>query len=166
MTITRVDAPFTGDERAQLAGHLDWVRDTVRMKVDGLSQEDARRSLLPSELTTVAGLLSHLRWVEAYWFGTILNGQPDLAPYSPQDPDGEFKVALTTDLDVLIRDYEQECQRSRAVTAALELDHEVPFRDKGPMNVRWVLIHVTQETARHAGHLDILRELLDGGTGE
>ncbi|MET0136082.1 MAG: DinB family protein [Kibdelosporangium sp.] len=166
MTIDRVDAPFAGDERAQLTGHLDWVRDTVRLKVDGLSQEDARRALLPSRLTTVAGLLSHLRWVEAYWFRTILSGQAGAAPYSAEDPDAEFRTGLTTDLEVLVDEYEQECRNSRDVTATLALDYAVPFRNKGPLNVRWVLVHMTQETARHAGHLDILRELLDGRTGE
>ena len=166
MTITRVDAPFVGGERDQLNGHLDLVRDTVRWKVDGLSQEDARRVLLPSELTTVAGVLAHLRWMEAYWFCTVLNGQEDVAPYSAEDPDGDWRAGQSTGWDELLADYERECQHSRAVIAGLELDHEVPFRDKGPVNVRWILVHVTQETARHAGHLDILREMLDGETGE
>jgi uncharacterized damage-inducible protein DinB len=164
MTATRVDPPFAGKEREQIEGFLDSLRDTVRVKCSGLSKQDARRSVVPSPLMTVSGLVSHLRWVEAYWFGSVLNGQQNAAPYSDADPDAEFKV--TTELDVLLAEYAAECERSRQIAAGLELDHEVPFRDKGTMNLRWVLLHMIEETGRHAGHLDLIREMLDGTTGE
>ncbi|MGH3623066.1 MAG: DinB family protein [Sciscionella sp.] len=164
--ITRIDPPMTGDERAVLDGFLDYQRATVHHKCRGLSDSDAHRVLLPSELTTVAALVSHLRWVEAYWFGTVLDGQPDRAPYSAADPDGEFRAAAGRPLAELLAEYAQECERSRIITAGLALGAEVPFRDRGRLNVRWVLAHMIDETARHAGHLDLLREQLDGVTGE
>ncbi len=163
---TRTDPPYTGGELAQAEGFLDYLRATVVMKAAGLSEDDAHRSVLPSELMTVAGLLSHLRWVEAYWFRTVLCGEPDQAPYSKERPDGEFEDAAHLPTAQLIADYEAECANSRAVTARLPLDHSVPFRNGGDVNVRWVVLHMIEETGRHAGHLDIIRELLDGETGE
>jgi hypothetical protein len=163
--IVRVDPPFTGGERETLNGFLDYLRDTVRIKCTGLSNEDARRSLLPSELTTVAGLLAHLRWVEAYWFEVVLDGAPDRAPYSKEDPDGEFRSASEIPIEVLLHDYQQQCAISREIAAKLALDEKKPFRG-GSVGLRWVLVHMIEETGRHAGHLDILREMLDGEVGE
>lgn len=162
---TRPSPPLTGGERDQLDGFLDFHRATVHRKALGLSEEDAHRSLLPSALMTVAGLVSHLRWVEAYWFEVVLLGQPDQAPYSDANPDGEFEIAATTTMDELLDQYARQCERSREIAAKIDLDAEVPFRQDRRVNLRWVLIHMVEETGRHAGHLDILRELLDGTTG-
>jgi uncharacterized damage-inducible protein DinB len=135
-------------------------------KCSGLSDEQARRSLVPSELTTIAGLLQHLTLVEQYWFDVVLNGQPD--PWREalgQDPDAEFRVALGRPMAELLDGYEQQCRISRDIAAKRALDGEVPFKT-GAINLRWVLIHMVEETSRHAGHLDLLREMIDGLTGE
>ena len=161
----RTDPPMTGDERAQLMGFVQYFRDTIRCKTAGLSEQDAHRPVLPSPLMTVAGLVSHLRWVEAYWFQVILGGRPDEAPYTDEDPDAEFKVADRT-LAELLDEYDAECSRSDTIVAARQLDDEVPFRKDRRVNLRWVLLHMVEETGRHAGHLDAIRELLDGVTGE
>jgi uncharacterized damage-inducible protein DinB len=156
-----------GGEREQLAGFLDFLRGTVVMKAAGLTDEQARRSLMPSELTTVAGLVSHLTYVEQYWFGQVHDNQAD--PWAERikaDRDAEFRAALSIPLDQLIAEYEAECQRSRAVVAKLALDATGTTAKGQPVNLRWVLIHMIEETGRHAGHLDLLRELLDGSTGE
>lgn len=163
---TRTDPPYTGAELAQAEGFLDYLRSTVVMKAEGLSEEDAHRSVLPSKLMTVAGLLSHLRWVEAYWFRTVLCGEPDAAPYSKERPDGEFEDAAHLPTRQLVEEYEAECANSRAVAARMGLDETRPFRNGGEITVRWVVLHMIEETGRHAGHLDIIRELLDGVTGE
>lgn len=163
---TRPQPPFVGGETEQTAGFLDFLRETVVLKSSGLSEEDAHRPVLPSRLMTVAGVLSHLRWVEAYWFGVVLSGEPDRAPYSREAPDGEFEVAADLPLARLIADYQAQCQVSRRVAAGMEIDSTVPFRGDGRVNLRWVLLHMVEETGRHAGHLDIIRELLDGVTGE
>jgi len=158
---------MVGGDREQLAGFLDFLRATVVLKATGLTDEQARRSLVPSELTTVAGLVSHLTLVEQYWFGQVLDEQPD--PWRERlekDRDAEFRAALGIPLDQLIADYEAECRRSRDVVAKLDLDVTGITAKGQPVNVRWVLIHMIEETGRHAGHLDLLRELLDGTTGE
>lgn len=165
-TETRIDPPYVADESTQLNAFLDYHRATVVTKAAGLSEEDAHRSLLPSELMTVAGLLSHLRWVEAYWFDHVLDGQPDVQPYTEEDPDAEFRIAGEMTLDQLIADYLAQCATSREITARLGLDDVVDFRGDKQVNVRWVIVHMIEETARHVGHLDLIREQLDGATGE
>ncbi|PPK67540.1 DinB family protein [Actinokineospora auranticolor] len=163
---TRVAPPYAGGELDQLNAFLDFLRATIARKSEGLSEADAHRSVLPSPLMTVAGLLSHLRWVEAYWFDTALAGNPDRAPYSKEHPDGEFEIAAELTLDQLLADYAEQCARSREIIAGLALDDTVPFRGDQRLNPRWVLLHMIEETGRHAGHLDVIRELLDGATGE
>lgn len=166
ITDLRVDPPLTGDERALLGGFLDYLRGTIELKCAGLSEEDAVRSTLPSPLLTAAGIVKHLLWVEDYWFAVILAGGPDHAPYSRADPDADWRIGTGETISGLLADYAAQCAVSREIVAGLELDHEVPFRDKGTVSVRWVLIHMVEETGRHAGHLDVVRELLDGSTGE
>jgi uncharacterized damage-inducible protein DinB len=162
----RPEAPMTGDERTQLNGFLDFVRASVVWKCSGLTEEQARRSHVPSTLTTIAGLLGHLTLVEEYWFGVVLNGQED--PWKAAlaaDSDAEFRVAMDTSMEKLIAGYEAECRRSREIVAKMDFDDEVPFRER-KVNVRFVVAHMIEETGRHAGHLDLLRELTDGLTGE
>jgi hypothetical protein len=164
---TRPQAPMIGAEREQLNGFLDFLRATVVMKAAGLSDELARRVLLPSEMMTVAALLSHLRYDEQYWFGVVFDERVD--PWQEilkEDPDAEFRAAADIPLTQLIADYEEECRLSRAVVAKLDLDARAVTGRGEPVNLRWVLIHMIEETGRHAGHLDLLRELLDGSTGE
>jgi uncharacterized damage-inducible protein DinB len=162
----RPEPPLTGGERDQLNGFLDFLRATVVWKCTGLADEQARRRLVPSELTTIAGLLLHLTLVEQYWFDIVLNGQPD--PWREaldQDRDAEFRLALERPMTELLAGYQRQCGVSREIAAKLVLEDEVPFKD-GSVNLRWVLIHLVEETARHAGHLDLLREMTDGLTGE
>ncbi len=166
-TETRPEAPMVGGEREQLNGFLDFLRATVVMKATGLTDEQASRSLLPSELTTVGGLLSHLTYVEQYWFGVLFAGQQDSwQERLKDDEDAEFRAALTRPVAELIAEYTAQCQVSRDIAAARELDDTVVRGNGEPVNLRWVLIHMIEETGRHAGHLDVLRELLDGTTGE
>ncbi|PRX46484.1 uncharacterized protein DUF664 [Prauserella shujinwangii] len=163
---TRPEPPTTGGEREQLTGFLDFLRATVVWKCSGLTDEQARRRLVPSELTTIAGLLGHLAFVEQYWFEVVLDGRPD--PWREalaEDPDAEFHAALRTPLAELLDGYAAQCARNREITARLALDDEAPHGER-KVNLRFVLIHMIEETGRHAGHLDLLRELTDGLTGE
>jgi Protein of unknown function (DUF664) len=161
--LTRVDPPMTGGERAQLTGFLDFLRATVHVKAAGLSEEDAHRSTVRSPLLTVAGIVSHLRGAERYWFAEVLGGRPQ---HHADDPDDDFLVARDRPLGELLGEYAAECEASREMVARLDLDTEVPFRDSGLISTRWVMLHMVEETGRHAGHLDIIRENLDGTTGE
>lgn len=164
---TRLEPPKVGTEREQLAGVLDFLRATVVMKVTGLTDEQARRSLVPSELTTVAGLVAHLAYNEQYWFGVVFDSQEDTwAERLKDDRDAEFRAALERPLVELVAEYEAQCRLSRDVVAARDLDVTATTGRGEPVNLRYVLIHMIEETGRHAGHLDLLRELLDGSTGE
>jgi uncharacterized damage-inducible protein DinB len=159
----RPEPPERAGERETLEGFLDFLRATVVFKASGLSNVDAARRLLPS-LTTVSGLVRHLADVERSWFRESLAGEPDVPTrWSDDDRDGEFRVSDTDDLGELLRDYDAACAESRAVAARFELDD---VSADGRHSLRWILVHMIEETGRHCGHLDILRELLDGATGE
>lgn len=163
----RPEPPMLADERAQLAGFLDHQRATVVWKASGLTDSQARRPLVPSELTTVAGLVPHLALNEEYWFGTVIDGQPDeWEEILEKDPDAEFRLGLERPLAELIAGYQAQCARSREILARHDLAEVVALPSGTELTVRWVVIHMIEETARHAGHLDLLRELTDGLTGE
>jgi uncharacterized damage-inducible protein DinB len=163
------DIPPRWDERTILTTFLDYARDTVHAKCAGLADADARRAPLPgSPLMTISGLVSHLRWVEDAWIEkTLLGGTID-APWTDDDPDREFRIAVTVPLAQRLADYRAACDRHRDQVASLDLDTpsrgELGWRSE-PVTLRWVLFHLAEETARHNGHLDILRELADGTRG-
>jgi uncharacterized damage-inducible protein DinB len=163
------DAPDSLDERAILTRFLDYARDTVHAKCAGLADADARRAPLPgSPLMTISGLVSHLRWVECGWIDkTLLGGTID-PPWTDEDPDREFRIAVEVPLAQLLAEYRAACDRHRQLVAALDLDTpsrgELSWRPE-PVTLRWVLFHLVEETARHNGHIDILRELADGTRG-
>jgi hypothetical protein len=162
--------PLTSDERTQLTGWLDLQRSFVRMKCEGLSETDAHRKLLPtSPLMTVAGLVAHLRWNEYSWFQLNVAGVPDTGQ-TPWTEGGHVDAEMFVDdipLAQLLDEYDAECARSNATIADLSLDALEKGADvpRDAASLRYVLCHMIEETARHVGHLDIIRELLDGQTG-
>jgi uncharacterized damage-inducible protein DinB len=163
------DVPPSWDERTVLTTFLDYARDTVHAKCAGLSDADARRAPLPgSPLMTISGLVSHLRWVETSWIERALLGRAINAPWTDDDPDREFRIAVEVPLAELLAEYRAACARNRDLVAALDLDTlsrgALAWRTE-PVTLRWILFHLTEETARHNGHIDILRELADGVRG-
>jgi uncharacterized damage-inducible protein DinB len=163
----RPQAPQVGAERDQLAGFLDFLRATVVWKASGLTDEQSRRSLVPSKLLTVAGLVWHLTLVEEWWFGNVIGGEPDRwDEASKADPDVDWKPDPDTPLSLLVAGYRQRCEVNRRHLAGHELDDVITAPNGRRFNVRWVLTHMIEETARHAGHLDLIREQLDGLVGE
>ncbi|MDX8048115.1 DinB family protein [Lentzea sp. BCCO 10_0798] len=164
--MTRVVPPFVADERATYTALLDYLRATIELKVEGLSDADATRAVLPSKLTTAAGVVKHVRWTEHHWFEVVLAGRDSRAPYTMEDPDADWRVEEGETLAGFLADYRAQCDISREVLAGLALDAEVPFRGDRTVSARWVLAHLVDETARHAGHLDVVRELLDGTVGD
>lgn len=157
------------DEKTTLGAFLDFLRDAIKAKLRGLSEEDARRRLVPSE-TTLAGIVQHLTRVEVSWFQHRLDGIPveELPVLSRwlQDPEAEFRVDMATTIDSLIVAYDRECARSREVASRHQLEEVVPHPALGTVSMRWIYVHMIEETARHAGHADILREQIDGQTGD
>jgi uncharacterized damage-inducible protein DinB len=163
------DIPATFDERTVLLTMLDYARDTVRAKCEGLSDADAHRTPLPgSPLISIAALVSHLRWVEHHWIEVVALGQSDQGPWTDDDPDREMRVAADIPIGTLLADYVDACSRHRAAIAGLDLDTAscgtLPWRPE-PLPLRWILTHLVEETARHNGHIDLLREMVDGVTG-
>ena len=163
------DVPSSWDERTILTTMLDYTRDTVHAKCAGLSDADARRAPLPaSPLMTISGLVSHLRWVEDSWIEKTFLGGTIEAPWTDDDPDREYRIASEVPLARLLAEYRAACDRHRELVASLDLD--APSRGvlewrTEPVTLRWILFHLTEETARHNGHIDILRELADGTRG-
>jgi uncharacterized damage-inducible protein DinB len=153
----------TAGERETLEAFLDDFRDIVVRKASGLSETDAREHLVPSA-TTVGGLVKHLRWAEYGWFDQLLQERLD-DNRRPHDRDWEFVLADDEALPVLLDEYRRQCDQSRQIAAGYPLEHTVSHRRLGRVSLRWIYVHMIEETARHCGQIDILREQLDGATG-
>lgn len=146
----------TADERTILEAFLDEQRAELVRKVRGVGEEDARARLVASA-TTLAGLVKHLCVLS-------LDEVPRHRWPWPFDagPDAGFWPAACDTLEALIAEYEHACERSRERASLFALDHVVPNHHHERVSLRWIYAHMIEETARHAGHADILREQLDG----
>ncbi|MEU3723872.1 DinB family protein [Streptomyces sp. NPDC031705] len=163
----RTPPVLTGDERATLTSVLQWQRDTLRMKCAGLTDEQLRRKAVAPSALSLLGLVRHLAEVERGWFRNVLNGE-DVRGYFPQNAAGERTEFHVEDADPAesFRIWEETCERSRAIVAAAEsLDVRGHFGDQA-YSLHYVLAHMIEEYARHNGHADLLREAIDGATGE
>ena len=161
------DLPADFDERSALLQMLAYVRGTVHAKCAGLDDGSAT-PLATSPLTSIGGLVHHLRWVETWWIGVVFSGEPDAAPWTDEDPDREWRLGAAGDLASLLADYRAECDRLDAIIAVHGLDDRATGTTRGGVHppLRWIVLHLVEETARHNGHLDVLRELADGCTGD
>ncbi|GAA1111131.1 DinB family protein [Kribbella jejuensis] len=158
--------PIVADERTQLVGWLDLQRMLVRRKLEELRPEDEYRAVLPqSPLMTPAGLVSHMRWTEHCWFNVIFLGEPESSnPQFQDEPESADMRVEGVPLTQLLDEFEAQYAESNRITAAHSLDDVGKDPEYQP-SLRWILIHMVEETARHVGHLDAMRELLDGETG-
>ncbi len=167
----RIDPDPDGSEFGMLSQYLDYQRETMLSKTDGLTREQLAQKHSPSELT-LAGLLYHLSLVEEAWLEVRFAGLPDREPWASvewdADPDWEFRTAAHLEPEQLQSRYREACERNRHVSSATGLDHPSvkALRDGRHFSLRWVLLHLVEETARHAGHADFLREAIDGTVGE
>jgi hypothetical protein len=166
MTEPRSRPPLVADERTQLLGWLDLQRALVPWKCEGLGEDDAHRALLAtSPAMTVAGVVSHLRWTEHCWFEVLFLDRPaDVNPQFGDVDDADFLVP-DVPLAQLVEEYVAQCAVSNEIVAAASLDDVAANRDFRQASLRWILQHMLEETARHVGHLDLLREQLDGAKG-
>jgi hypothetical protein len=155
------DAP----ELEVLTGFLDFLRATVVNKVAGLDDRRAFEPVAPPSELTPASVVKHLTGVERFWFSIDFAGADVLWPWTDDNPHGNFPPAPGDTLSSIVADYQQECERSRKAIAHSGLDDRA--RGEGmAFTLRWALAHMIEETARHCGHLDLLRERIDGQTGE
>lgn len=151
-------------ERETLTGMLDFMRATVVHKVAELSDEQAFGRPVPASGLTPAGLVKHLTGVERFWFSIDFAGHDLPWPWTDDEPGG-FAVGPEDSLAGIVEAYQAECVRSRAAIADAALDDRAQA-DGVSFTLRYALAHMIQETARHCGHLDLLRESIDGQTGE
>ena len=161
----RESEPFTGPERAMLQGWLDWHRQTLLSKCAGLTAEQLKtHSVEPSNLTLL-GLVRHMAEVERSWFRERAAGQRVEFRYDdPSNIDSDFDDVADADAEADLADFRAELPRADAAIAALSLDHE--FEARGTRTLRWAYLHMIEEYARHNGHADLLRERIDGRTGD
>jgi uncharacterized damage-inducible protein DinB len=153
----------TSGERQVLEAFLDLYRDILKRKLTGLSDQQIRQRHVPSQ-TTLGGLVKHLAAVEREWFQVVLAGRPEDEAGAPPQDDG---WALSSDdtAGSLLAGYERACAASRQAASGFSLDDCLPHSRMGQVSLRWIYVHMIEESARHAGHADILREQTDGATG-
>ena len=165
--MTRVKPPYAADEREMLIAFLDFQRESVVKKLRGVSEEQARRPPSPTGNSLIA-LVQHLGFVENWWFRVCFAGDADAYLYPEDDPDADFKVPDDRTIEDVVAFYRSEYSLANdIIRAAPSLDAPAAFtnRTDGVPTLRWILNHMIEETARHAGHADITRELIDGSTG-
>ena len=173
----RPEPPTSAGELGTLLGFLDFLRATLAWRTSGLGSLELARRLdgHPSEMT-LGGLLKHLAFVEAYWFLYISAQQPMPEPWASvdwdADPDWDWHSAASNSADELRGLWGAAVEESRRITAALVADPDADLgaqrsvRDGEQVSLRWILAHMIEEYARHAGHADLLREVIDGQRGE
>ena len=166
----RVDPPNAADEKTMMLAFLDYYRETMILKLEGLTEEQARWKPAPTANSLIS-IVNHLAWVERSWFGMRFLGEdePDWWFEEADDPDTDFRVPGDRTVPEVIAFYRAEYTRANEIAhAAASLDE--PSRKAGRSGhtptLRWILDHMLEETARHAGHADITRELIDGATGD
>jgi Protein of unknown function (DUF664) len=164
----RMQAKTPRGERECLVGYLEHYRTTLELKCDGLTAEQmATRSVPPSTLSPL-GMVRHMARVEQSWFRRVIEGQTDLTRLF-QDEDGGFEFDSATVDDGLVADawelWRDEVVNAREVLERTDLDAVVDVHGE-PSEVRDIVVHMIEEYARHCGHLDLLRECIDGRTGQ
>jgi uncharacterized damage-inducible protein DinB len=173
---SRVDPPVRVDEVTTLRAFLDYHRETFRWKCDGLTQEQLATPLAPSDMT-LGGMMKHLAVVETGWFEESFAGGAAMPPFDTvdweADRDWEWHTAQDDSPEELRRLFDEACRRADGVIdaavateAGLDATSVRESRDGGPFSLRWILVHMIEEYARHNGHADLIRQSIDGQTGE
>ncbi|MEU4469757.1 DinB family protein [Micromonospora sp. NPDC023888] len=168
--IDRTHEPLVGDERTMLEGWLDYHRDTLLHKCAGLTAEQLRTASVEPSGLSLLGLVLHMTAVERSWFRQRFTGQdlPDLYDFDT-DNDADFHAATDADPEAAFAAFRAEVDAARAATAGRSLDETFTLtRSDGTrtFNLRWAYVHMIEEYARHNGHADLIRERIDGVTGD
>jgi hypothetical protein len=148
-----------------LESYLDWYRVVVVRKVEGLPRDLAVRPADPSIMSAL-GIVQHLGWVERNWSRKVLGGEQYPVPWNDEDPDADLRIADDATVDSVVAWYRTEWEAADAIYREHSLDDTGTHRLQGVVSLRWILLHMIEETARHAGHLDLIAEQLDGRTGD
>ncbi|MEO3744698.1 DinB family protein [Plantactinospora sp. B5E13] len=169
--ITRTSPPYVGNERAMLDGWLDYHRQTLLLKCAGLTAEQLKTASVEPANLTLLGLVRHMAEVERWWFRIHFAGEPiDTLYWSDDNPDGDFDDVPGADPEADFATFLAEVEASRRTTADRDLDETFHrTRDDGStvvLSLRWAYVHMIEEYARHNGHADLIRERIDGTTGQ
>jgi uncharacterized damage-inducible protein DinB len=166
MAVERIDPPHEAEEREMLLAWLDWQRATLARKCEGLSAEQLRERSAPPSNLSLLGLVRHMSDVERGWFRRALSGEFLPALYWDENEDADFEEVDGAEPAEAFAVWEEEIARAREIVAGVaSLDDT--FSDEGSRwSLRWTLIHMIEEYARHNGHADLLRERIDGATGQ
>ena len=151
------------DERTQLDAFVEEYRSALEATLDGLTEEQARRSLVPSR-TTLLGLVKHATFVERVWFDEAISCRSRAEIGIPATPDESYELADDDTVASLLQAYREACASSRRAVAGLGPDDLVHGNRRGPLPLRWVYLHMLRELAQHCGHADILREQVLAGS--
>jgi hypothetical protein len=163
----RPEPPITGDEPSMLAVWLDYQRSTLLWKCDSLDGAELVRAAIPPSPLTLLGLVRHMTYVEWHWFAHVFAGSPAPPPISLEgDPDADFNALRASAAAADIDRFLLQCDVSRSIARDAEDLECVAASPKRPVSLRWIMIHMIEEYARHNGHADLLRELIDGSVGE
>jgi len=163
---TRREPPETGDERAMLEGFLDFHRETLRWKCAGLTDEQLRTHSVGSSGLTLLGLVRHLTEVERWWFHRFFGEIAEPIYFSDERVNDDFDALDSAPPAEVFARWDAEVDRIRRDIAAFPLDAEFTDRRGKAYSLRWVYLHMIEEYARHNGHADLVREAIDGVTGE
>ena len=163
--IERIQPVEDGDEWTTLTQRLDFLRATAVLKAEGLTDEQAFATPVPPSALTPAGVVKHLSATERFWFSIDFAGLDVAWPYPDEDPHGNFRHDEGDTLSAIVEEYVRECERSRAAIEGATLGDQA-VGEGMTFNLRYALVHMIEETARHCGHLDLLREVTDGQTGQ
>ncbi|GAB7102800.1 DinB family protein [Streptomyces phaeofaciens JCM 4814] len=171
MTKTQRSEPAqNADERTMLEGWLDYHRRTLALKCEGLSDAQLRTASVPPSELSLMGLVRHMAEVERGWFRKVLMADdPGPIYFSDEDPDGEFHLTEKDTWEEAHATWQAEIEAARHNAAGFALDElsrgRSRFTDE-PFNLRWIYTHMIEEYARHNGHADLIRERVDGSTGD
>ena len=146
-------------EKVQFETFLDEHRRALHDCLDDLTEDQVRRSLVPSR-TTLLGLVKHATFVERVWFDEAVTGRPRAEIGIPEGPDESIHLSNADTIASIRTAYLETCAASRRAVAGLGLDDKLPGNRRGPLPLRWVYLHMLRELAQHCGHADILREQL------
>jgi uncharacterized damage-inducible protein DinB len=164
MEITRQAPPFAAPEKEMLVAFLKYHEQTTLLKIAGLTDEELRRGLVPSSLTLL-GIVKHLGYVYRSWFQAVYRGEDVSVPWTDADPDADFRIEPNETTAEVIAFYQAQIASAHEIIRASALD-DMPRRLGRMETMRWMLVHLIEEHARHNGHADILREQIDGQIGE
>jgi hypothetical protein len=165
----RAEPDLLADERTSLEEWVDYHRATLMVKCAGLTAEQLKRRALPPSRLSLLGLVRHMLEVERWWFRMNGAGEDLVFPYDPDSVGLDFEAIEAADAAADLVAFQKECEQARVAVAGRSLDDVVASSGHHPerrRNIRWIFVHMIEEYARHNGHADLLREAIDGSTGD